>query len=547
MNRYEMHLIKGAEIRTEEFLKKQEKNASALQYGGIRGEVWDVKPTIYAMATAVAVYLNEKSRFYQSKELLSALELAVQFVKRTQRPNGYFDYVTCNFFSAPDTSFCFKRLIAAYRLMVKYDPQRETTGFLQKEYLSMMHHALEGIRDGGFHTPNHRWAICAALMQGANLFAEEQEFAHSLKCRAQQYLAEGIDGDEYGDYAERSTGNYNAVVNNAMLALYQETGDEEFLNFAIRNLGMMLTYFDEDDTIFNQNSTRQDKGRLDRPDKYFYQYLYVCSLKDDPEFAAAAHRIIQKNIERGDLAPDCLHIIMRHDAMQNFVFTKAGFPEAYRKYYPYAGVMRVKNRDYLYTGLRDKSNFLFWKSGSIALSLRIGIAYCDTRSFLAKEFMQTENGCIMKGHAEGWYYEPFENPPETSDWWSMDHTKRSKVITSELDVTVQVTELEDGLRVSVDTEGLDRLPLRLEVAVPSHTMLNHVAFVQEAQPGQTIILRDGMLEVESGTDIVEIGPGFGEHSFKGHYSGEEKNTVGTTICCNAYTPVHREFSIRKVR
>ena len=63
MNRYEMHLIKGAEIRTEEFLKKQEKNASALQYGGIRGEVWDVKPTIYAMATAVAVYLNEKRRF----------------------------------------------------------------------------------------------------------------------------------------------------------------------------------------------------------------------------------------------------------------------------------------------------------------------------------------------------------------------------------------------------------------------------------------------------------------------------------------------------
>ena len=178
--------------------------------------------------------------------------------------------------------------------------------------------------------------------------------------------------------------------------------------------------------------------------------------------------------------------------MKLLVFTKAGFPEAYRKYYPYAGVMRVKNRDYLYTCLRDKSNFLFWKSGSIALSLRIGIAYCDTRSFLAKEFVQTENGCIMKGHAEGWYYEPFENPPETSDWWSMDHTKRSKVITSELDVTVQVTELEDGLRVSVDTEGLDRLPLRLEAAVPSHTMLNHAAFVQEAQPGQTIILRDGM-------------------------------------------------------
>ena len=32
--------------------------------------------------------------------------------------------------------------------------------------------AAEAIRDGGFHTPNHRWGICAALMQAAKLFAD---------------------------------------------------------------------------------------------------------------------------------------------------------------------------------------------------------------------------------------------------------------------------------------------------------------------------------------------------------------------------------------
>ena len=36
-------------------------------------------------------------------------------------------------------------------------------------------------------------------------------------------LRRGIDCDEDGEYAERSAGNYNAVVNNAMLALWQET------------------------------------------------------------------------------------------------------------------------------------------------------------------------------------------------------------------------------------------------------------------------------------------------------------------------------------
>lgn len=547
MVRYEMHFVRSAEVRTQEFLVKQEKDPSALQYGSILGEVLDVKPTVYAMATALAVYFHPQSRFYQSEQLLEALELAADFVKRTQRENGSFDYATCNFYSAPDTSFCFKRLIAAYRLMVKYDSEKKTTAKLQAQYLEIMHHALNGICEGGFHTPNHRWAISAALMQGANLFADEQEFAARLRARAQQYLAEGIDGDEYGDYAERSTGNYNAVVNNAMMALYQETGDEAYLGYVIRNLQMMLTYFDEDDTIFNQNSTRQDKGRLDRPDKYFYQYLYVCSLKDYPEFDAAAHRIIQKNIARGELAPDCLHIIMRHDCMRSHTFGEAGFPKEYRKYYPNAGVIRVKTPKYVYTALRGKSNFLFWKSGSIELSLRIGEAYCDTRSFLAQKFEQTEDGCVMQGVAQGWYYEPFEQPPETNDWWAMDHTKRSKVITSKLDVCVKVKETEDGLVVNIDSEGLDRLPMRFEVAVPANTTLEHAAFSQTAQAGQTTILRDGMLKIENGADIVEIGPGFGEHSFKGHYSGEEKNTVGATICCNAYTPIHREFFIRRVR
>ncbi len=82
----------------------------------------------------------------------------------------------------------------------------------------------------------------------------------------------------------RSTGNYNAVVNNAMMAMYQETGDEAFLGYVERNLSMMLTYMDPDDTIFTQNSTRQDQGKLEYADKYFYQYLYMCSREKNPAF-----------------------------------------------------------------------------------------------------------------------------------------------------------------------------------------------------------------------------------------------------------------------
>ena len=352
MERYMAHLLKGAEYRTKQFMGSQVGDPASLQYGGIKGDIWEAKPTIYALTSALAVYFHKDSCFYKNEQLYAAVNLALDFIERTQREDGSFDYPSCNFKSAADTSFCFKRLIAAYRLLVKYgDSSDEAITVLKEKYLTIMHKALDAIREGGFHTPNHRWGIAAALLQGSNLFAEEDGFAAGLKARADQYLAEGIDGDEDGEYAERSTGNYNAVVNNAMMAMYQETGDEAFLGYVERNLSMMLTYMDPDDTIFTQNSTRQDQGKLEYADKYFYQYLYMCSREHCPAFDGAAHKIIKDNMERGDLAPDCLHIVMNHDEMMGYHFKEYGFLEEYRKFFRHAGVLRVRKPSYTYTCL----------------------------------------------------------------------------------------------------------------------------------------------------------------------------------------------------
>ena len=94
-----------------------------------------------------------------------------------------------------------------------------------------MKKAAAAIRDGGFHTPNHRWAICAALMQAADVFAEDESFAKSCKgTHGKSSFNEGIDGNADGEYAERSTGGYNCVVNDAMINLYEMTKNKEYLH-----------------------------------------------------------------------------------------------------------------------------------------------------------------------------------------------------------------------------------------------------------------------------------------------------------------------------
>ena len=92
-------------------------------------------------------------------------------------------------------------------------------------------------------------------------------------------------------------------------------------------------------------------------------------------------------------------------------------------------------------------------------------------------------------------------------------------------------------------QGLDRLPLRLEICIPAGVSIEHPAFALEAGAGESMILKDGYLEIHDGLTTVEIGPGFGEHSFKGHYSGEEINSAGYTVYANGYTPLEKHFSL----
>lgn len=565
MERYMEFLIHSAQKRVDQFLKLQVTDPGQPDYGAIKTEMLETKPTIYVLACAAAVYCCKDSRYWHDARLLEAMNLAMDFVGRYQRDNGGLDYPSCNFNSAADTSFCFKRLIGAYRLFELYEPHAAEVESLKAKYKLVMKKALGMICSGGFHTPNHRWGIAAALMQGAGLFAEDQIWSGELLHRADLYLAEGIDGNAEGEYAERSTGNYNAVVNQAMMSMYEESGDVEFLGYVARNLNMMQTYIDPDDTIFTQNSTRQDQGKSDYPDKYFYQYLYMAAAATDPSapyagyhqlFDGAAHKIIHDCRERGDLAPDCLHIIMLHKEMEEYHFQNYGYLATYRKYYEDAGVLRVKTPLFGYSVLKGKSAFLYLKAGSMPVFVKIGESIGSCRNFIA-DTIEVEAGhetktesecnpviCRLESVVNASYYLPFQEKQSTSDWWKMDHASRDILVNSQLKTNVVITQEEDGLTLEILTEGLSSVPVRVEICVPAGAVLENSQFHQSTGKGEGIILRDGTVTLRQGEQVMEIGPGFGTHEFKGHYSGEEANDSGYTIWMNDYTPFERKIRFR---
>ena len=566
MKRYWPHIVKSTEKTVEDYLAKQVKDASRPDDGRMPSEIVEGKLTIYLLTDAVCLYFCKESKYYKDEKLFEAIKRGLSFIERWQRDDGSLDYPSCNFYSAPDTSFCFRRLYGAWNILGKH-AETEEEKELQNRYLVLMLRCIPILLYGGFHTPNHRWAVMSVLFTLANVvekhgdlalevprypkeyFTEDQipktaeELTAKLKARANQYLAEGIDGDEDGEYAERSTGNYNGVVDKSLISAYEATGNEEFLGYVERNLDMMLYYIDGDDTIFTQNSTRQDHGTKLYPDKYFYLYTYMAAKTGNPLFDAAAHKSIKDNMDRAELAPDCMYIFMMYDWLLDYEFKGYGYLPEYRRFFRGSQVLRVKKENYVYSVLNNKAAFLFLKFGTLPIGLRIGESYCDIRNFIPKSIEVKNNGCVLKAEAGGWYYLPFKEDQGTSDWWAMDHTRRDKVYTSTVAITVTISELENGLECNVKAEGMSGLPLRVELDVPAGVILENDTMCLTAGKGESMILRGGDLNLHDDAKKIVIGPGYGTHAFKGHYSGEERNEAGYSIFLNDYTPYDRTFRI----
>lgn len=618
MKRYWLHMVKSTEKTVAEFLEKQILDGS-FEDGRMPSEILEGKHTIYLLTDAVCVYCCQDSSYYHDPAVLKAIRRGLAFVARWQRADGSLDYPSCNFFSAPDTAFCFRRLFGAYGILCKYGSTEEETALAQ-QYLELLLRCMPIFLYGGFHTPNHRWAVCASLFQCANLvkahpgeamavwnrmrerfpawkeasgmtvvrpmepageaaadrgsqsaadralqavadrapqsaaerlFAAEistaQELEAQLRKRADQYLNEGIDGNEEGEYAERSTGNYNAVVDKSLISMYEETGNEAYLGFVERNLQMMLYYFDGDDTIFTQNSLRQDHGRALYADQYFYLYTYMAEKTGNELFDRAAHKIIKDNLERGDRAQDAMYIFLLYDWLLQYTFQGYGYLDTYRKFFRGSSVLRVKKKTYGYSVLNGKASFLFLKFGSLPVGLRIGESYCEIRSFVSQKMEVTEDGCRLSMVKEGWFYEPWEEKPETSDWWEMDHSKRKLAVTSRLLTEVSIRELENGLEITVRTEGLKGLPMRVEIQTPAGCYVENESFCLKGGKGEGMILRGGYVNLHKDGQQILIGPGYGTHAFGGHYSGEEHNENGYTITLNEYTPYTKTFRIEAVQ
>ncbi len=541
-NHYEQ-MIRDTEKRARHHLKTQNLDINSPYYGAfvMPDGVYMQKHALYCIADIGAVYCNAESELYHDEALLASMLHGLDYVRSTQHENGLFDYITCNFFSAPDTAFCIGIVLHLAQYLKGREALTGGEAALLGKLDAIIHDGGRGLLEGGFHTPNHRWAIAALLATCGKLYGEED-----LIQAAFAYLNEGIDCNSDGEYSEKSAGNYNSVNNQAMLLLADALDDDSYEQHVIRNLRMMLTYWEPDDSIFTANSTRFDKDRLVYPDGYYWFYLYLGAKYSIPEFAAMANYTFEIVREKNILSPNCLIRYMLHPELIDFESELSGTPRSYHAYYADSGIARVRKGSYTYTVMKDKSNFLWVHNGSIKLAVKIGGSFCEHRAFKAETMEMDETGAFhLHQKMRGWYYLPFPEKPATSDWWQMDNASRPKKWGPDMDIDVTVRENGDAIEVEIRTSGVVGAPWRVELAFSGIDRIANDHLTMPVHGDEVLVLKDSFFTVSNGEASMEVGPAFGTHHFTdGKEDSEAKTPGAATVYLTDYTEFHHTISIR---
>ena len=540
-------LIRQLEEFTASAIASQITDPSDPEFGGIMhpGEYRAEPREGGFVLSRLLIALNlPQCHYYRSEALRETIRGVISYMHICQRPGGLFDLSSCNFLSAPDTAFMCNSLFNAWWLMDKLPPAPEDR-WMADEVRAFLISCCEGICRGGFHTPNHRWAIAACLKSAAKAFGR-QDFSDT----AEIYLAEGLDISENGEFAERSSGNYNQVNDDQMIRLYLATGEKRYLLACRANLEMVYHYFEPDGTVFTGNSTRQDRGRKVYPGSYFILFLLTGYLLKDPSLTGAAAWILRLCEEKQAQVTGLEWFLLfddLEDCLRQGSFNPSSVTE-YNRLFPESGIVRARRGNYSWTLVAGQPNFLYFMHGDLSFYLVACQNVCDKRHFTSDSIRPIEGGYRMTCVQNSWYYLPWtdENRPSTSDWWAMNNPEtRTRLQGTPLTTVIDVLDVPNGIDIVFETSGLDRVPFRLEMAV-SPCLVRGSQMILDGNAGQSLLWMNGDLELSAGgKDAITVGEGFAAHRNLFRPTGAVPLSGNRfTLMLTDYTPFRRTLKIR---
>lgn len=550
-------------------------------YGGVadptNGIAWPSHGgTPKDMATWACALVNEDSRFYHHEELLYRLELAAGFMLRSQHHDGSISPPWTNLHSPPDTAFVVSGLAQVYELLSADADKYERVRKVLTDIRTFLERTVPVLLTGGCHTPNHRWVISSALGFMYKITGQVE-----LKIRAEEWLAEGIDCTEDGEWTERSNGIYNAVSNIVLYYAAEKLERPELMEPVRRNLRMMAYLIHPDGEVVTDYSGRQDFGNPCDMSGYFLIAKLMAHRDEDPLFEAIAELAGQSLKHPGYLPNHALLGLLRYPELLEPCVKPGVLPDSYRvilngefarehylggmeaaghhgriyhsKLHPDFGapIARYRCGATSTTVMTETNSFFALRHGAVQL-LAVQVASAFGPGFVKPSRLEAlEQGFRLTATETKGYYGPVprENLPETasgpvSPWYLLPHHLRQ--VTHEQQHQVQITLEETGHGWSIRVQCQREEPILTQISfifgkegVLTGEGTQHIA-------DENYFWKHGTVRLASGDDWMELAGGAHEHwaqginnaSYPAHYR---------TLLVNVLTPYDRTFELKLSR
>ncbi|MFO7611174.1 MAG: hypothetical protein R6W99_01630 [Clostridia bacterium] len=546
-------LLEIADRGVEKTLKRQCLDAMDPEYGGFPEMRKGFSEPANVIGTAVnlaVMYYNEDSKHHLDSRLLNAAGLAMDYGLKKQHEDGTIDLVETNFHCASTIGFSIQGVVPGYRVIKKYSSHSPLEDEFQSKVLKYIEKSADGMKAGGFHTPNHRWVLASALALCSNELGRKD-----LLEDIDLYLDEGIDCNEYGEWTERSAGIYNKVNNDGMIILAEELGKWELLDHVGRNLYMMFTYLEPDDSLFTMNSHRQDFGQQMYPMRYYENYLMTAHYTKNKHFAYMADYLFNMvndfPNDAGPLGaanlPTCMHRYMLHDFLRENELEKENFDWThYEKFYGESNIVRKRCGDSITTIMGGNPSFLRFQQGRNVVMLRYAASFFGTEGMFTPDSIAPINGGYRLHYRSDWgYVRPLGRPdkPVKDGHTNIEH--RERVNMQVFDVDIDIYPMDDGVRVELDSKGVEDLPCKLELIFQPGGFFDSTQAEFKASEDQHIMVKFGGFKYMLGNDIIEVDGAFAQTNYHAELRGSLPPVPKSfTVYFTGWSPTKRTILIK---
>ncbi len=463
-----------------------------------------------------ASFVTPQSKFHADPVLMERIRLAAAFLERSQSPEGNIDLLSTNFNSPPDTGFVVHNVATAAAIGRMYGAEevaRVLRPFLVK--------AGGGMATGGIHTPNHRWVVSSALAQINELFPNP-----AYVRRIDQWLAEGIDIDEDGQYIERSTVTYNTVADRAFVVMAAKLKRPALLDPVRRNLHAMLYLLHPDGEVVTEVSRRQDQFVRGTMGGYWFSLNYMAVRDKDGELASLARRIAPEYAR--------LSALLEYPELAGTLPDGAPLPEDYERTFPVIGLARIRRgrRDATMV-LKDSSRFFSLRNGSAVINaVRFATSFFGKGQFVPSSSARDGAAYVFRQSLEAPYYQPVAQRVTYQNWAAV-RDRRAQSQICRLEQSAAVTEQRNGFHVRVRSHGTDGVPVAVEISFREGGTLEGCRPAPRAEGA--FLLTGDFGVYRSGGDTIRFGPGAAPHG-NTQLRGAEPKLPGQSVYITGYTP-----------